>query len=90
MQVRLEAIKNQLQVITSSQAYAITCLLLGSKPAYLRQPMSAHKSPVTCHVLIASTGIPGKNVAVKIEKLDQATADFKVLSTSYVSSSIGL
>ncbi|KAG2176595.1 hypothetical protein INT44_007259 [Umbelopsis vinacea] len=46
------------------------------------QPMSAHKSPVTCHVLIASTGIPGKNVAVKIEQLDQATADFKVLSTS--------
>ncbi|CAO3687750.1 unnamed protein product [Umbelopsis vinacea] len=33
------------------------------------QPMSAHKSPVTCHVLIASTGIPGKNVAVKIEQL---------------------
>jgi 5-hydroxyisourate hydrolase len=44
--------------------------------------MSAHKSPVTCHVLIASTGIPGKNVAVKIEQLDQTTADFKVLATS--------
>ncbi|CAM0136614.1 unnamed protein product [Umbelopsis sp. WA50703] len=44
--------------------------------------MSAHKSPVTCHVLIASTGTPGKNVDVKIEKLDQNTADFKVLSTS--------
>ncbi|KAI9016408.1 hydroxyisourate hydrolase [Phycomyces nitens] len=38
------------------------------------------KSPVTCHVLVASLGTPGKNVGVKIEKLDQG--EFSVLSTS--------
>jgi 5-hydroxyisourate hydrolase len=42
--------------------------------------MSAHKSPITCHVLIASTGTPGQNIDVKIEKLDQA-GGFSVLST---------
>lgn len=43
--------------------------------------MSAHKSPITCHVLIASLGTPGQNIDVKIEKLDQA-GGFTTLSTS--------
>ncbi|KAG1057522.1 hypothetical protein G6F43_000641 [Rhizopus delemar] len=41
---------------------------------------SIHKSPITCHVLIASLGIPGKEIDVKIEKLDEN--QFSVLSTS--------
>lgn len=43
--------------------------------------MSTHKSPVTCHVLIASLGTPGQNIDVKIEKLDSA-GRFTTLSTS--------
>ncbi|KAI9471909.1 MAG: hydroxyisourate hydrolase [Benjaminiella poitrasii] len=44
--------------------------------------MSAHKSPVTCHVLIASTGQPGQNIDVRIEKLNQQSNDFTTLSTA--------
>ncbi|KAI8973545.1 hydroxyisourate hydrolase [Mycotypha africana] len=43
--------------------------------------MSSHKSPITCHVLIASLGVPGENIDVKIEKLD-STGAFSTLSTS--------
>ncbi|CAO3647812.1 unnamed protein product [Cunninghamella echinulata] len=43
-------------------------------------PMPAHKSPITCHVLVASSGTPGKGVNVKIEKLDNST--FTTLSTA--------
>ncbi|KAI8085168.1 hydroxyisourate hydrolase [Halteromyces radiatus] len=42
--------------------------------------MSAHKSPITCHVLIASTGVPGRGVSVKIEKLNGGS--FSTLSTA--------
>lgn len=42
--------------------------------------MSVHKSPITCHVLIASLGKPGENIDVKIEKLGQS--GFTQLSTS--------
>lgn len=42
--------------------------------------MSAHKSPITCHVLVASTGTPGRGVNVKIEKLDNNS--FTILSTA--------
>ncbi|KAI8380916.1 hydroxyisourate hydrolase [Radiomyces spectabilis] len=42
--------------------------------------MSAKKSPITCHVLVASQGIPGKNIDVKIEKLDGQ--GFSTLSTA--------
>jgi 5-hydroxyisourate hydrolase len=42
--------------------------------------MSAHRSPVTCHVLIASLGTPGQNIDVKIEKL--SGGEFTTLSTS--------
>lgn len=42
--------------------------------------MSAHKSPVTCHVLIASSGTPGQNIDVKIEKLSPS-GEFTTLST---------
>ncbi|KAI8076479.1 hydroxyisourate hydrolase [Gilbertella persicaria] len=42
--------------------------------------MSTHKSPITCHVLIASTGTPGEHIDVKIEKLDPQ--GFTVLSTA--------
>jgi 5-hydroxyisourate hydrolase len=42
--------------------------------------MSAHKSPITCHVLVASTGIPGRDVNVKIEKMDNGS--FNTLSTA--------
>ena len=43
--------------------------------------MSTHKSPITCHVLIASIGTPGQHIDVKIEKLDQS-GGFSTLSTS--------
>ena len=46
--------------------------------------MSAQKSPITCHVLVASVGKPGQHVPVKIEKID-ASGAFTTLSTSYVS-----
>ncbi|KAI8997219.1 hydroxyisourate hydrolase [Pilobolus umbonatus] len=44
----------------------------------------SHKSPVTCHVLIASKGIPGIGIDVKIEKLEQN--EFTLLSTSQTNS----
>ncbi|KAG1197823.1 hypothetical protein G6F35_012725 [Rhizopus arrhizus] len=55
---------------------------LESVKEHLKQPSmsSIHKSPITCHVLIASLGIPGKEIDVKIEKLDEN--QFSVLSTS--------
>ncbi|CAO3592388.1 unnamed protein product [Absidia cylindrospora] len=43
-------------------------------------PMSAHKSPITCHVLVASTGTPGRGVNVKIEKMDNGA--FNTLSAA--------
>ncbi|ORY93863.1 hydroxyisourate hydrolase [Syncephalastrum racemosum] len=39
------------------------------------------KSPITCHVLVASQGKPGRNVQVKIEKIDAAGA-FQTLNVS--------
>ncbi|KAL1934267.1 hypothetical protein VTP01DRAFT_6449 [Rhizomucor pusillus] len=39
------------------------------------------KSPITCHVLVASQGKPGKNVQVKLEKIGSNGA-FNILSTS--------
>ncbi|CDH51278.1 5-hydroxyisourate hydrolase-like [Lichtheimia corymbifera JMRC:FSU:9682] len=42
-------------------------------------PMS--KSPITCHVLVASVGKPGEHVRVKIEK-EGAAGAFSVLSTA--------
>ncbi|KAI8882420.1 hydroxyisourate hydrolase [Backusella circina FSU 941] len=47
--------------------------------------MSAQKSPITCHVLIASTGTPGQNIDVKIEKLDQS-GNFSTLSVGQTNS----
>lgn len=41
------------------------------------------KSPITCHVLVASVGKPGEHVRVKIEK-EGAAGTFSVLSTAYV------
>ncbi|KAI8349415.1 hydroxyisourate hydrolase [Blakeslea trispora] len=52
---------------------------------HFKPTMSVHKSPITCHVLIASLGIPGQNIDVKIEKLDNANG-FSVLSTSQTNS----
>ncbi|GAA5810565.1 hypothetical protein MFLAVUS_003988 [Mucor flavus] len=52
---------------------------------HLKPTMSTHKSPVTCHVLIASLGTPGQNIDVKIEKLDSA-GGFTTLSTSQTNS----
>ncbi|KAI7894240.1 hydroxyisourate hydrolase [Mucor mucedo] len=44
----------------------------------------SYKSPITCHVLIASLGTPGQHIDVKIEKLD--TTGFTTLSTSQTNS----
>ncbi|KAI9278381.1 hydroxyisourate hydrolase [Phascolomyces articulosus] len=41
----------------------------------------SHKSPITCHVLVASVGKPGQHVDVKIEKINEAGA-FSTLSTA--------
>ncbi|KAI7850203.1 hypothetical protein BDC45DRAFT_518764 [Circinella umbellata] len=45
------------------------------------QLMSTQKSPITCHVLVASVGKPGQHVSVKIEKIDES-GSFTTLSTS--------
>ncbi|KAI7862177.1 hydroxyisourate hydrolase [Spinellus fusiger] len=38
------------------------------------------KSPITCHVLVTSHGVPAKNMSVKAEKLE--SYDFVTLSVS--------
>ncbi|KAI7907033.1 uncharacterized protein BX663DRAFT_426933 [Cokeromyces recurvatus] len=46
--------------------------------------MSIHNtksSPFTCHVLIASTGLPGQHIDVRIERLNQQSNEFLLLST---------
>ncbi|KAI8141532.1 hydroxyisourate hydrolase [Fennellomyces sp. T-0311] len=45
------------------------------------QMSAPKKSPITCHVLVASQGKPGQHVQVKIEKETGAGA-FSALSTS--------
>ncbi|CEI91177.1 Putative 5-hydroxyisourate hydrolase [Rhizopus microsporus] len=48
---------------------------------HLKPSMSTtHKSPITCHVLIASLGTPGQGIDVKSEKLDPQ--GFNTLSTA--------
>ncbi|KAI9273614.1 hydroxyisourate hydrolase [Sporodiniella umbellata] len=37
-----------------------------------------HQSPITCHVLIASLGLPGQEIDVKIEK--ENSNEFSILS----------
>lgn len=41
----------------------------------------SHKSPITCHVLIASKGTPGRGIDVQIEKLNESGI-FYVLSSA--------
>ncbi|KAG0164369.1 hypothetical protein DFQ28_010424 [Apophysomyces sp. BC1034] len=43
---------------------------------------TSKKSPITCHVLVASLGTPGPDITVKIEKLDDSSNNFSTLSVS--------